>query len=112
MLQTAVLTPRQHEVYQYILAYWLEHMICPCIREIAQHSGKPVWPSAVNKTLEALEAKGLIDIYQGIERGIVIVGVRESIHRSVQRFTQQRNQAIDVTEQQLQKRTSRKALGC
>ena len=66
------ITPRQREIYNYIVSFIQENGYPPTIEEIGQASGIK-WPTAIADHLKALEKKNYIERIPGISRGIKLV---------------------------------------
>ncbi len=70
-------TPRQQDIFRFLLAFARENGYPPTIREIASHF-HIISLNAVRVHLRALEKKGLISVEKGRSRGIHIAdGARE-----------------------------------
>jgi repressor LexA len=67
-----VLTPRQHEVYNFICRFQEAHGYAPTIAEIRAHLGLSS-PATVHQLLSTLEREGLIRRIPNVSRGIEIV---------------------------------------
>ena len=65
------LTPRQHEIVQFIRAYTADHDYAPTMQEIANHLG--VSRPTVFEHIEALEARGALKRQRTISRAIQLV---------------------------------------
>jgi len=65
------LTPRQHEIVQFIRAYTADHDYAPTMQEIANHLG--VSRPTVFEHIEALEARGALKRQRTISRAIELV---------------------------------------
>lgn len=66
---TTALTPRQSEVYHFILDHLQTHGFAPTVRDIADEHGIAS-PNGVVCHLRALEKKGYISHAEGLARGI------------------------------------------
>ncbi len=66
-----VLTPRQHEVYNFICRFREAHGYAPTIAEIRAHLGLNS-PATVHQLLSTLEREGLIRRIPNVSRGIEI----------------------------------------
>lgn len=64
------LTQAQWIVLQFVRSFISDFGVPPSLQDIAEHTGR--WPSAVNDSLDGLEAKGFIERRPGIARGIVL----------------------------------------
>jgi repressor LexA len=67
-----LLSPKQQEIYQYILSFSDEHGYPPSIREIAEYVGLKS-PSTVHFHLKGLRSAGLISQPEGKTRAITIL---------------------------------------
>lgn len=72
------LTHRQQEVYEFLLAYQMEHGYPPTLREICTHFGMAS-TRAASDHLEALVRKGVIRRKADLSRGIIFVD-QERLH--------------------------------
>lgn len=68
----AKLTERQQQIYDYIVAYTVEHIYPPSVREICRHSGLKS-TSSVWSQLDALVSKGYITCQRDTPRGITLI---------------------------------------
>ena len=69
------MTPRQKQVYDFLVKYVKEHLYAPSIREICEGVGLAS-TSGVHAQLKILEAKGYIEIKEYEPRAIKIKGYR------------------------------------
>lgn len=76
-------TDRNHEVYDFVLAYTARHGYAPKLREIGQALGIRS-RGVVHRHLRALEAEGLVAIEPDVARG---VHLRTRLRASTRRFT-------------------------
>ena len=67
------LTPKQQQIYDYIISFAAQHGYPPSVREIGEHVGLKS-PSTVHFHLKGLEEKGLISKAEGKTRAITICG--------------------------------------
>ena len=67
----SVLTPKQQQIYDFILSYSNRHGYPPSVREIGEHVGLKS-PSTVHFHLKGLEAAGLITKAEGKTRAITV----------------------------------------
>ena len=67
----SVLTPKQQQIYHFILSYSNRHGYPPSVREIGEHVGLKS-PSTVHFHLKGLEAAGLITKAEGKTRAITV----------------------------------------
>ena len=67
------LTPKQQQIYDYILAFSQDHGYPPSVREIGEHVGLKS-PSTVHFHLKGLESAGLITKAEGKTRAITVSG--------------------------------------
>ena len=67
----SVLTPKQQQIYDFILSYSNRHGYPPSVREIGEHVGLKS-PSTVHFHLKGLEAAGLITKAEGKTRAITL----------------------------------------
>ena len=65
------LTPKQQQIYDYIVSFSREHGYPPSVREIGEHVGLKS-PSTVHFHLKGLEAAGLITKAEGKTRAITV----------------------------------------
>lgn len=70
------LTPRQHEVFDLLVAFIQKHGYPPTARELSDLIGAAS-PNAAAEHLRALRRKGAIAIAPNMSRGISIVGHKE-----------------------------------
>ena len=67
----SALTPKQQQIYDFILSYSNRHGYPPSVREIGEHVGLKS-PSTVHFHLKGLEAAGLITKAEGKTRAITV----------------------------------------
>ena len=67
------LSPKQQQIYDYIVSFSSEHGYPPSVREIGEHVGLKS-PSTVHFHLKGLEAAGLITKAEGKTRAITVSG--------------------------------------
>ena len=67
----SALTPKQQQIYHFILSYSNRHGYPPSVREIGEHVGLKS-PSTVHFHLKGLEAAGLITKAEGKTRAITV----------------------------------------
>ena len=67
------LTPKQQQIYDYIVSFSQEHGYPPSVREIGEHVGLKS-PSTVHFHLKGLETAGLITKAEGKTRAITVSG--------------------------------------
>ena len=67
------LSPKQQQIYDFIVAFQARHGYPPSVREIGEHVGLKS-PSTVHFHLKGLEEKGLITKAEGKTRAITISG--------------------------------------
>lgn len=67
------LSPKQQQIYDYIISFAAQHGYPPSVREIGEHVGLKS-PSTVHFHLKGLEAAGLISKEEGKTRAITICG--------------------------------------
>lgn len=86
------LSPKQQQIYDYIVAFTGKHGYPPSVREIGDYVGLKS-PSTVHFHLKGLKAAGLISQEQGKTRAITISGgpARASINSQVQAMQEQAN---------------------
>lgn len=75
------MTPRQQQIYNYIILYIEEHMYPPSVREIGDGVGLHS-TSSVYEHLKSLERKGHIEVRENSPRAIKVNGykfVREEV---------------------------------
>ena len=65
------LSPKQQQIYDYIIAFSAEHGYPPSVREIGAHVGLKS-PSTVHFHLKGLESAGLITKAEGKTRSITV----------------------------------------
>ena len=68
-----VLSPKQQQIYDYIVSFTAAHGYPPSVREIGDHVGLKS-PSTVHFHLKGLEEKGLITKAEGKTRAITVSG--------------------------------------
>lgn len=71
------ITPKQQQVYDFIVAFQNEHGYPPSVREIGAHVGLKS-PSTVHFHLKGLEKAGLIEKAEGKTRAITVVASSHS----------------------------------
>ena len=69
------LSPKQQQIYDYIISFSEEHGYPPSVREIGEYVGLKS-PSTVHFHLKGLEAAGLISKAEGKTRAITVVDAR------------------------------------
>lgn len=67
------LSPKQQQIYEFIIAFQAEHGYPPSVREIGEEVGLKS-PSTVHFHLKGLEGAGLITKAEGKTRAITVVG--------------------------------------
>ena len=67
------LTPKQQEIYHFLVSFCALHGYPPSVREIGEHTGLKS-PSTVHFHLKGLEAAGLITRAEGKTRAITLCG--------------------------------------
>ena len=67
------LSPKQQQIYDYIVSFSAQHGYPPSVREIGEHVGLKS-PSTVHFHLKGLEAAGLIAKAEGKTRAITVCG--------------------------------------
>ena len=67
------LSPKQQQIYEFIISFQSEHGYPPSVREIGEHVGLKS-PSTVHFHLKGLESAGLITKAEGKTRAITVVG--------------------------------------
>ena len=67
------LSPKQQQIYEFIIAFQAEHGYPPSVREIGEKVGLKS-PSTVHFHLKGLEGAGLITKAEGKTRAITVVG--------------------------------------
>ncbi|MBI5044017.1 MAG: repressor LexA [Nitrospirae bacterium] len=70
------LTPRQRNIFEFLIKFIKKHGYPPTVREIGGHFGF-LWPAARGH-LQALERKGFIRINPLRSRGIEVKGIKEA----------------------------------
>ncbi|MBI5747797.1 MAG: repressor LexA [Nitrospinae bacterium] len=70
------LTPRQRNIFEFLIKFIKKHGYPPTVREIGEHFGF-LWPAASGH-LRALERKGFIRINPLRSRGIEVKGIKEA----------------------------------
>ena len=69
------LSPKQQQIYDFIIQFQSDHCYPPSVREIGEEVGLKS-PSTVHFHLKGLEEKGLIQKAEGKTRAITVSGVR------------------------------------
>lgn len=69
------LSPKQQQIYDYIIDFAARHGYPPSVREIGEHVGLKS-PSTVHFHLKGLEAAGLITKAEGKTRSITVCGAQ------------------------------------
>ncbi len=65
------MTPKQKEIFDYVLDYYSENAYSPSLKEIADHFGKSV--PTIHQYIKALIKKGFLKKKTGVARGLEIV---------------------------------------
>lgn len=78
-IKTRPLTPRQREVFDFIVQWIRETRLPPTLSEVAQFLGVP-YPKSAVAHLDALEKKGFIQRLSGKARGIQLTPLGQSLH--------------------------------
>ena len=76
------LSPKQQQIYDYIVSFSSEHGYPPSVREIGEHVGLKS-PSTVHFHLKGLEAAGLITKAEGKTRAITVSGAHPAPAREL-----------------------------
>ena len=71
----SALTPKQQQIYDFILSFSGRHGYPPSVREIGEHVGLKS-PSTVHFHLKGMEEKGIITKAEGKTRAITVSGAR------------------------------------
>ena len=69
------LSPKQQQIYDFIVAFQARHGYPPSVREIGEHVGLKS-PSTVHFHLKGMEEKGIITKAEGKTRAITVSGAR------------------------------------
>ena len=69
------MTPRQQQIYNYIISYTEEHLYPPSVREIGDGVGL-YSTSSVYEHLKSLERKGYIEVKENSPRAIKVKGYK------------------------------------
>ena len=69
------MTPRQQQIYNYIISYTEEHLYPPSVREIGDGVGL-YSTSSVYEHLKTLERKGYIEVKENSPRAIKVKGYK------------------------------------